>query len=234
MDTSDLAFLTAQAQTMTGRGSKSKRLKAVDDAVASMGWQSVRNGSNREMTTFQRIDDPSIKHIAHRGTDTKDKKTWQDLGADASILFGNASHNKEFKHRTNRTKKIINANPQSQFSLSGHSYGGGSINYAMANNSTIRNRVDQADTFNAGHAPAFSNDLHVGKDAKKILDKKVTHHRVAGDVVSMTLPNSIQFGQVNEIKQKDPPKTSFSASLVATGISAISNQLAIHGLDNWF
>ena len=104
----------------------------------------------------------------------------------------------------------------------------------MANNSTIRNRVNQADTFNAGHAPAFSNDLHVGKDAKKILDKKVTHHRVAGDVVSMTLPNSIPFGQVNEIKQKDPPKTSFSASLVATGISAISNQLAIHGLDNWF
>ena len=233
-DVADKAFLTQQSYTMLGKESKTERLKKIDDAVASRGWRSVRNGSNRDITTYEKIDDPNVKHITHRGTDTTGKKTWKDVKADvAGIFLGQASKDKEFNKRTNRTKKILNDNPDNNFSMSGHSMGSSTAAYAMAHSKNVRDRIDRLDTFNMGMTPAFKSEIKVGQVLKRQLKDKVHHHRVKGDVVSHNLTSSTPFGMLHEVAMKPQSRVEKNKKNLNDPEHIAEKQGRIHSLENW-
>ena len=53
--------------------------------------------------------------------------------------------------------------------MSSHSLGGFTQNHTIAKSKKVRDKLLQADTFNAGANPFSSNDLDLSKNAKKEL-----------------------------------------------------------------
>ena len=99
-------------------------------------------------------NEPGDVHIAHRGTDTSGKKTYQDVTADLMWGLGLAAHDKNFRKRKNKTTRIIKSAPDDVVvTMSGHSYGGASLQHTLANSNVARKRVDMAHTFNTASHP---------------------------------------------------------------------------------
>ena len=198
MTESLLPFLTNQTYTMMGDQSKTERLRMIDEAVFDHGYRTVRNGSNRDIVTYENIADPTQKIISHRGTDTSGKKTTKEVTADIALALGLQGHDKEFKKRTTRTKNIVKKYPESSFKLTGHSFGGSSATHAITKSPGLRERIDTVDTYNAGFTPLFTEALKGGEKTKKNLKKRVTHHRVKGDVVSQGIILNKPVGKIKE------------------------------------
>jgi len=223
-----LPFLTQQTYTMINKGSKTKRLAKIDEAVLGHGYRTVRNSSNRDMVTYENIADPTQKIISHRGTDTTGKKTYKEIKSDFSLALGLQKHDPEFKKRANRTKAIVKKHPDDSFKLSGHSFGGSSATHAITNSSLLRGRIDTVDTYNAGFTPLFTNALKHGSKVKKDLKDRVTHHRVVGDIVSEGVKLVKPVGKVMEHQ----PKKDLPGSVSGDDFSAGQGQ--IHSLENFY
>jgi len=63
--------------------------------------------------------------------------------------------------------------------------------------------VKKVDVFNPGYTLPFHQSIKVDKPVKKELDKKVTVHRVKGDIVSAYANKDTAFGAVAEYTNKD-------------------------------
>ena len=117
------------------------------------------------------------------------------------ISIGQEEQGKQFKKRTNRTKNLVKEIPDDyKVYLSGHSYGGSSVNETLKGSKLVRDRVDGVSTFNAGFSP-FSKQ-GVGKDTQDKLKNKVVHYRINNDVVSESVNVNKPFGRVKEYKAK--------------------------------
>jgi len=183
--------------------SREERISAINKQVEGTGFSVVddKKYSNPNMTTY-RNDKTGELHVAHRGTSVGGRRGLKDIRNDIAFGLGLTKLDPRFRRRTKNTERVIKDLAPQKLTMSGHSLGGGSVQYAIANSKKIRKNLDEAHTFNSAANPILNNDLQVSKKDKKELDEKVTHHRVRGDVVSAGFNQSVPFGTVKKYSVK--------------------------------
>ena len=116
--------------------------------------------------------------------------------------MGLEKHNKEFKKRANKTNELINTvNPSHKVYLTGHSYGGASINHTLENKKDVLNRISKSYAYNPLTSP-FHNPK-VSKDKEKKLNEKIEVHKIQGDIPSLA---GYAYGLTKEYKAKNTLK----------------------------
>lgn len=203
MDTQTSAQL-AQATYLYGEKGKNrqKRIDNVNKEIEGTGYEIDAANSNRGVVTYRNKEDPTKIHIAHRGTKVDGRGGMKDLTSDLSIAFGLGGHDKQMKQRKRKTERIINKTGAEEVTMSGHSLGGGTMNYTIANSKKVRDKLVQADSYNGAANPVFDNDMKVNKKTKKELEGKVTHHRMKHDLVSKGFLTNTPFGKTKTYKLK--------------------------------
>lgn len=194
------AKLSEATYTIGDKGvSREDRIKSANKQVEGTGFSVVddKRYSNPNMTTYKNEETGEI-HVAHRGTHVGGRRGLKDIRNDIAFGLGLTKIDPRFKRRTKNTERVIKDLAPSTFTMSGHSLGAGTAQYAIANSRKIRQNLDEAHTFNSAANPVLNADLQVSKKDKKILDDKVTHHRIKGDVVSAGFNVSVPFGKVKK------------------------------------
>jgi len=186
--------------------SKTDRIIAAQDHVRDTGFIVNPKYSNFEITTYQHAKDPKNVVIAHRGTKVDGKKAMRDIRSDLLFAVGMGGHEPTFKDRLIKTNDIINSIQPNQLHLTGHSLGGGTVQYTIANSDKVRSHLTSAKTFNSAAHPIFDNDIKVPYKYKKELETKVEHHRIKNDPVSAGFKAFVPFGKVKTHKIKHDPK----------------------------
>ncbi len=187
--------------------SREERISAINKQVEGTGFSVVddKRYTNPNMTTYKNEETGEI-NVSHRGTHVQGRKGLKDIRNDIAFGLGLTSVDPRFKRRTKNTERVIRDLAPEKFTMAGHSLGGGSVKYAIANSRTIRKNLHSAETFNSAANPVLNADLQVSAKDKKELDKKVTHHRIKGDVVSAGLNQSVPFGKVKRYDVKHDEK----------------------------
>lgn len=186
---------------------RAERIADTNEMVKNTGFKVVddKRYSNPNMTTYKNEETGEI-HVAHRGTHVGGRKGLKDIRNDIAFGLGLTSVDPRFKRRTKNTERIIKDLAPEKLTMSGHSLGAGTLQYAIANSKKIRKNLDEAHTFNSAANPILNSDLQVSKKDKKELDEKVTHHRIKGDVVSAGFNVSVPFGKVKKYSVKHDEK----------------------------
>jgi len=198
------AKLSESTYIMGEKGkSRAERIASVNKQVQGTGFKLVddKKYSNPNMTTY-RNDKTGELHVAHRGTSVGGRKGLKDIRNDIAFGLGLTKLDPRFSRRTKATERVIKDLAPEKLTMSGHSLGGGTVQYAIANSKKIRKNLSEAHTFNSAANPILNNDLQVSKKDKKELEDKVTHHRVKGDVVSIGFNQSVPFGTVKKYSVK--------------------------------
>jgi hypothetical protein len=201
--------------------------------------------SDANITTYISDTDPTKVAIAHRGTDVSGKKGLRDVQSDLQFAMGiGRGYEDRFKRRQARSEEIIKRIEQehgrvSELHLTGHSLGGGTMNYALANSKLLQDRLTSAHTFNAAANPIFYNETDVDKHTKSKLDNLVTHHRIENDPVSAGFLVKTPYGKVQTYKvaKKKKKKNLFRRLLDKHPIMRLKNMsttaLDAHMMDNF-
>ena len=124
---------------------------------------------------------------------------FQDLLSDIKIGIGLTSKDKQFKDRKKKVKKILKTIPDTEsVNMTSHSLGGSIATSMMSHSKSIRDKVDKLDTFNTGYTKQFHKEIKQNLDKKdrQVLNSKITHHVVSGDVISEPLRS----GAVGKVK----------------------------------
>jgi hypothetical protein len=166
--------------------------------LGRIGYELDPFNTDKDVLTAKRGDNI---HINYTGTDVSNPR---DILSDAALAVGLQSKNKQFSDRRKKTRDIMRQyGDDKDYSLGGHSLGGSIALNTMKESKSIRDRVKKVHVFNPGITPLFNNSIKVDKPIKKELDKKVTIHRVKGDVVSAHANKEVSFGQLAEYKHGD-------------------------------
>ena len=166
--------------------------------LGRLGYELDSSNTDKDVLTAKRGDNI---HINYTGTNIESPR---DILSDAALAVGLQSKNKQFSDRRKKTRDIIRQyGDDKDYSLGGHSLGGSIALNTMKESKSIRDRVKKVHVFNPGITPLFNNSIKVDKPIKKELDKKVTIHRVSGDVVSAHAHKETAFGQLAEYKHAD-------------------------------
>ena len=197
----------AQGSYKMGDKKKSKktRLTETQNFINETGFSVIPKYTNSEVTTYSKNDDPTNIIVAHRGTSIANRRGRDDVKTDILFAMGIGDLAPTFKRRKQRTNKIIKELEPTQFHLAGHSLGGGTVNYTIANSKIVRKNLTSARTFNAAANPIFTNDIEVTKNYKKELENKVIHNRIKNDIVSVGFKNNLPFGKLVTNKVKHDP-----------------------------
>jgi hypothetical protein len=204
---------SAKLAEMTYEIGKTKVKKRIPDAIdnvndhlteENINYEVVPEWTDRNITTYRSKDDPNKIHISHKGTQFGSSTGAKDVLSDLKIAIGLGPHDKHVKRRKKRTERIIkNLNPD-ELTMSGHSLGGMTMNYTIGKSKKVRDKLLQADSFNAGSSFAFNNDLKLSERAKKELKEiPITHHRTRNDIVSKGLTDKgfgVPFGELKQYK----------------------------------
>jgi hypothetical protein len=207
MDTQTSAKL-AEMSYEIGKTKVKKRIPNAIDNVnehledEDINYEVVPEWTDRNITTYRNKDDPNKIHISHKGTQFGSSTGAKDVLADLKIAVGLGNHDPHVRRRKKRTERIINALNPDELTMSGHSLGGMSLNHTIGKSKKVREKLLQADTFNAGSSFAFNNDLKLSERAKKELKEiPITHHRTRNDIVSKGLTTfGPDFGEIKEYK----------------------------------
>jgi len=185
------------------KGDRDERVADTNVLVKDTGFAVVddKKYTNNNMTTYKNEETGEI-HVAHRGTHISGRRGLKDIRNDIAFGLGLTKLDPRFRRRTKNTERVIKDLAPQKLTMSGHSLGGGSVQYAIANSKKIRKNLSEAHTFNSAANPILNNDLQVSKKDKKELEDKVTHHRVKGDVVSIGFNQSVPFGTVKKYSVK--------------------------------
>ena len=195
----------AKAAYMIGDGLTRKNIYKVNAYIADTGYVVEPDMSMEDITTFYNAKSNKY-HISHKGTHLGSSTGAKDLRADAAFaLFGyNTPHVKERLKNTEEIIDMINMrDPSAPVSMSSHSLGGHTSSYTMAQSDLVLKRVDALDTFDTAAHPAYMAGLNVPFHKQQILDDKVVHHRMTGDLVSKSMlyrPDGMPFGQMKSYK----------------------------------
>ena len=187
-------------------GTKAERVKNAQIMINDTGFVVNPEHSNSQITTYQHKENPKNVVIAHRGTKVDGRRGLKDIQTDLLFAVGMGGHQSMFKKRLNKTNQIITALDPDYLHLTGHSLGGGTVNYTIANSNKVRKKLTSAKTYNAAAHPVFDNDTSVPYKYKKELETKVEHHRIKHDAVSAGFKNLVPFGKVKTHKIKHDPK----------------------------
>ena len=153
MNRAILAKASKATYAMLGSKNKTERIREANAVMVGTGFKVIDVLSSRDIL-YLINDDLKEVIIAHRGTDVSGFKTAPDLKSDFLIAMGQEEQGKQFKKRTSRTKNLMKEVPDDyKVWLSGHSYGGSSVNEALKNSKYTADRVDGVSTFNAGFSP---------------------------------------------------------------------------------
>ena len=107
------------------------------------------------------------------------------------------------------------------YSMSSHSLGGSILIDTLARSKSIRQRVNTAHTFNAGYSKMFHDSIPaLDKQEQKELNKKVSHHRVKGDIVSAHMNKQVAFGNLAEYDHEDKDSDLFEKHGLETFIDS--------------
>ena len=228
---SEAALFAEQTYGMVGKEGKGKRIKNINKNIAKTGFEVDRKNSNKDVVTYVNHETKEV-HIAHRGTDTSGNRTAQDLHSDFKIAIGKTKKDKHFKTRTKHTENGLAAHPEYTATASGHSLGGKSLTTTMATNSTVRERVLRADTFNAGATIFKEKEMQVlDKEEKSELKNKMVHHRTKNDAVSMSMVTNKPIGTVRTYKEKtdkNPDQTQETSAGIGDAITSGNSSAVLH------
>jgi len=179
--------------------SRAERISELNEFVKDTGFSVVddKKYSNPNITTYRNNETGEV-HVSHRGTHITGRRGLKDVRNDIAFGLGLTSVDPRFKRRTKATERVIKDLAPEKFTMSGHSLGGGTVKYAIANSKKIRKNLHSAETFNSAANPVLNADLQVSAKDKKELDEKVTHHRIKNDVVSAGFNASVPFGKVKK------------------------------------
>jgi len=194
------AKLSEGTYTMGDKGvSREDRVASVNKQIEGTGFKVVddKKYSNPNMTTYKNEETGEL-HVSHRGTHVGGRRGLKDIRTDIAFGLGLTKVDPRFKRRTKNTERVIKDLAPEKFTMSSHSLGGATMQYAIANSRKIRQNLDEAHSFNSAANPVLNADLQVSKKDKKQLDDKVTHHRIKGDVVSAGFNVSVPFGKVKK------------------------------------
>ena len=193
------ALFSDQAYTCGRSGSMND--DCVDDinkSLSDTGYSIVPELSDTHISTYK--NDTGDFGISHRGTCTTCSDSGKDLMADGGLAVGfNTSMPSNRLDRTEEiVRKIKSDSPDSNIKLSGHSLGGHTSAFALANSPYLQKNVDTLSTYNLGANPLFSAllPLDTDKNTKKLLDAKTTHYRKRGDWISAGMVANPVFGSV--------------------------------------
>jgi hypothetical protein len=203
---------SAKLAEMSYEIGKTKVKKRIPNAIENVNdhlknenidFEIVPEWTDRNITTYRSKTDPKKIHISHKGTQFGSSTGSKDVISDLKIALGLGNYDPHVRRRKKRTERIIkNLNPD-ELTMSGHSLGGMSLNHTIGKSKKVREKLLQADTFNAGSSFAFNNDLKLSDRAKKELKEiPITHHRTRNDIVSKGLTENKGFGvPFGELKQ---------------------------------
>jgi hypothetical protein len=201
-----MAQTSSASYAMNSKKNLTKRLEDTQ-AQTPKDYSVVPKWSNKDITTFKHnTHDHHI--ISHRGTHLNSNSTKKDLVADWNILTGQHTNDKTFKKRLKRTEAIVKGlGPDTEIHLSSHSLGGRTSLHAMEHSKKVRDRVKSVKTFNLGSSP-FASKISHSAEVKEVLKKKIEHHRIQGDPVSMSAKSTLP----GVHRSYSPPKKTVSIS----------------------
>ena len=181
-------------------GDKGTRKRDVNAFVGEEGFKLLPRFSGRQLSVFGRTlpGGGTHIHIAHKGTQPTSVTGLRDIVSDVRIAMGTAMFDSQFNERLKMSEQVVRTyNPQ-VLTMSGHSLGGATMNDSIVRSKLLRGRVDQADSFDAGASPFFSNTTaaFLKKGDKERLGDVMTHHRMRHDAVSKGLNYSKPPGDV--------------------------------------
>jgi len=207
------------AYTVGQHGKTARSVEEANALVADTGFRIDPALSNQNISTFHNSATGAY-HIAHKGTQVGASTGLSDLIADAYFAEGrNTGHVISRKAATERI--IDQIDPAATITMSGHSLGGHTASYAMANSDKVLERVSALDTFDAASNPIFGAGLSVSGQRRASLDAKVTHHRMNADVVSKGQRWRVPFGETVTYK------------LDSKGMGTVDRALYAHDIDHF-
>lgn len=222
------ALFAKTAYEMTTSANKEKRINDINKTIAKTGFSANRAKSNRDMIYLE--NGKGQTHIAVRGTNIKKQLKQQDIETDLLFAFGAEKHNKHFNKKVNRLTKLVKQTPQeNKITISSHSLGSAVVNEAMKSKKLVRERVSKVHNFNPAVSPFTKKP---SKEVEKELKDKITNHRIAGDVVSVSNVINKPVGTTKTYK----PKELKYISKVPEALQPVFNtveQLKIHSIDNF-
>ena len=180
------------------RPNKHRADKIVKRKLGRLGYELDSANSNKDVLTAKRGNNV---HINYTGTNINSPR---DIISDIALATGAQRINPQFKERRQKTRSIMRQyGDDTYYTMSGHSLGGSIALNTVSQSKSIRDRVKKVDVFNPGYTKSFNESIKVDKPVKRQLDKKVTVHRVKGDIVSAHANKETAFGAVAEYKHAD-------------------------------
>jgi len=180
------------------RPNKERADKIVKRKLGRLGYKLDKANTDKDVLTAKRGNNV---HINYTGTNINSPR---DIISDVALATGVQRINPQFKERRQKTRNIMRQyGDDIDYSLGGHSLGGSIALNTLSQSKSIRDRVSKVDVFNPGYTKAFNESIKVDKPVKRQLDKKVTVHRVKGDIVSAHANKETAFGAVAEYKHAD-------------------------------
>ena len=180
------------------RPNKQRANKMAKRKLGRIGYELDERNTDADVLTAKKGNNV---HINYSGTNIRNPR---DIISDAALASGVQRINPQFKERRQKTRNIMRQyGDDNSYSLGGHSLGGSIAMNTVGQSKSIRDRVKKVDVFNPGYTLPFHQSIKVDKPVKKELDKKVTVHRVKGDIVSAYANKDTAFGAVAEYTHKD-------------------------------
>jgi len=180
------------------RPNKQRANKMAKRKLGRIGYELDERNTDADVLTAKKGNNV---HINYSGTNIRNPR---DIISDIALATGVQRINPQFKERRQKTRNIMRQyGDDNSYSLGGHSLGGSIAMNTVGQSKSIRDRVKKVDVFNPGYTLPFHQSIKVDKPVKKELDKKVTVHRVKGDIVSAYANKDTAFGAVAEYTNKD-------------------------------
>ena len=181
------------------RPNKERANKMAKRKLGRFGYELDEANTDKDVLTAKRGNNI---HINYTGTNVNSPR---DIISDVALGVGVQRINPQFKERRQKTRDIMRQyGDEKDYSLGGHSLGGSIAMNTLKQSKSIRDRVKVSHVFNPGYTKAFHESIKpTDKKIKRVLDKKVNHHRVKGDLVSAYSHNDTAFGNLFEYKHKD-------------------------------
>jgi len=180
------------------RPNKQRANKMAKRKLGRIGYELDERNTDKDVLTAKKGNNV---HINYSGTNIRNPR---DIISDIALATGVQRINPQFKERRQKTRNIMRQyGDDNSYSLGGHSLGGSIAMNTVGQSKSIRDRVKKVDVFNPGYTLPFHQSIKVDKPVKKELDKKVTVHRVKGDIVSAYANKDTAFGAVAEYTNKD-------------------------------
>ena len=160
----------------------------------------------RGVAVYRHKDGDSVMNL--KGTDIKNYK---DIMSDIKLGLGLSKYDKQFQSRGKQIDNYLDKEKSGSVVLTGHSLGSSIITQHLSKSPSSLSKIKSAQLFNTGYTIPFHSELTTGidKQHRKNMKKKITHHRIKGDIISNTLGN-VSVGNVETYETDEGNKHSLS------------------------